>query len=355
MKARSLLTLGLCGMLVLLSGCEKSEEETPETMVETQALESGDYGATLPFLSSDARQQHQIRSRSLVDSLYIGTGLLNYAKPHFSTSNYTMQEGQFLAYDELASLLGRQSETNPDALNPASDAPFETGNGSVNGAVLVRDIYEVDFIRNQETSGIALAIAFNTIVGDNDTKVNDTQLQAFGEEAARNLVTYMRKMPEIGDSMPIYVALYKNTSSESTLPGSYFSEAYFEGRSASFSGINEQWVMFPSDDATTLDNSTAVQFTQVKASLAGYLPDDVSIIGKGRFADNKLRELHITVEMYAKTATEALSLTQYLKSQLSNFSSLDYKIQVEVRCQDETIATMVRAIGDKDVNVNTLL
>lgn len=355
MKVRNLATLGLCSILVMLSGCEKSENENTETMVETQALQSGDYGATLPFLSSDARQQHQIRSRSLVDSLYIGTGLLNYAKSHFSTSNYTMQEGQFLAYDELASLLGRQSETNPDALNPASDTAFETGNGSVNGPVLVRDIYEVDFIRSQETSGIALAIAFNSTVGEHDTVVNDQQLQAFAEEAARNLVTYMRKMPEIGDAMPIYVALYKNTSSEATLPGVYFSEAYFEGRSASFSSINEQWVMFPSDEASTLDNNTATQFTQVKNALIGYLPDDVSIIGKGRFADHKLSELHITVEMYAKTATEALSLTQYLKSQLANFSSLDYKIQVEVRCQDETIATMVRAVGDKDVNVNTLL
>lgn len=355
MKINKLLALSLCFLLVGLSGCRQSEEETPENIEEAKALEEGDYGATLPFLSSDSRQQHQLRSRSLVDSMYIGTGLLNYAKDHFSTDLYTIQEGQFLAYDELASLLGRERDNNPDGLNPASDAQFDTGNGVVTGPVLVRDIYETDFIRDKEAKGVALAIALNGNVGDDNTVVSDSQLLAFGEEAARKLVTYMRKMPEIGDSMPIYVALYKTTGTESTLPGAFFSEAFFEGRSANFSSINEQWVMFPSDTANKLDGTTSTQFAMVKKALLGFLPDDVNIIGKGKFTDNTLSELHINVSMYAKTATEALSLTQYLKSQLSNFSSYDYKIVVEVKCQDETIATMVRPAGDKEVNVNSLL
>lgn len=354
-KRKRFLILSLCGILFLLGGCQQNEEEDPDNMVETKALEEGEFGATLPFQSSDSRQQHQLRSRSLVDSMYIGTGLLNYAKSHFSTSNYTMQEGQFLAYDELASLLGRESDGNPDGLNPANDAPFDTGYGTINGAVLARDIYEVDFIRNKETKGIALALALNGTVGDDNKAVDDEKLQAYGEEAARKLVTYMRKMPEIGDSMPIYVALYKNSDTESALPGVFFSEAFFEGRSANFSSINEQWAMFPSEIASKLDNTAATQFAQIKNSLLGYLPDDVNIIGKGKFYKGSLSELHIKVGMYAKTATEALSLTQYLKSLLSNFSSYDYKIVVEVCCQDETIATMVRAVGEKEVNVNSLL
>ncbi len=340
---------------ILLTACSQKEDENVENMIETKALESGEYGATLPFLSSSSRQQHQLRSVSLIDNLYIGTGLLNYAKAHFSVNNYTMQEGQFLVYDELSNLLGRESSSNSDALNPASGTSFDTGNGTIKDPVLVRDIYEVDFIRDKETRGVALALVLNAYVGDNDTKVNDNRLQAFGEEAARKLVSYMRKMPEIGDSVPIYIALYKNTSTESTLPGSFFSEAYFEGRSAGFSAIQEQWVMFPSEEASRLDNTTVAQFTQIKNAFANFLPDDVSMIGKGKFVDDKLSELHITVEMYAKTATEALSLTQYLKSLLATFTSVDYKLQVEVRCQDITIATMVRSIGDKEVEVNTLL
>ncbi len=353
MKIKPLVLSCLC--LTMLFGCSRNEDENPENMVETKALESGEYGASLPFLSTNARQQHQIRSVSLVDNLYIGTGLLQYAKSHFSTSSYTIQEGQFLVYDELSNLLTRETDANPDALNPANGTTFDTGNGIVENPVLIRDIYEVDFIRDKETQGIGLALVMNGVVGDQDITVNQDKLQAFGEESARRLVTYLRKMPEIGDSMPIYVALYKNVSTESTLPGSFFSEAYFEGRSAGFSAIDERWLMIPSDEAAKADNVTYSQFVQVKNALAGYLLDDVSIIGKGRYVDDSLAELHITVEMYAKTATEALSLTQYLKAQLATFSSLDYKIQVEVRCQNVTIATMVRPIGDKNVNVNTLL
>lgn len=361
MKKNKLMKLMFVGILMMgMGGCSKDDSDTQDTMVETEALESGDFGATLPFTASNSRQQHQIRSQSLVDSMYIGTGLLNYAAAYFSPKTYTMQEGQFLAYDELNSLLGRESDVNPDGLNPATDNVFDSGNGSVKSAVLVRDVYEVDFIKSKETKGIALAIVLNSSIseggsGTNSVSVSDEKLQAYGEETARKLVTYMRKIPEIGDTLPIYVALYKDTTKEETLPGAFFSQAYFEGRSSNFTSISEEWVMIPSDRATKLDGTVVTQFTQVKNSLKGYLPDDVAIIGKGKFEDGKLSELRITVDMYAKTATEALSLTQYLKSQLSTFASLEYKIQVEVRCQDETIATMVRSVGDKDVNVNTLL
>ena len=132
------LALITCSIAVLLSGCSSPDDDNPETMVETKALQSGDYGAALPFQSTTARQQHQIRNASLVDNLYIGTGLLNYAKGRFSPSSYTIQEGQFLVYDELDNLLSRESDSNPDALNPANDAEFETGKGIVKGAVLVQ-------------------------------------------------------------------------------------------------------------------------------------------------------------------------------------------------------------------------
>lgn len=345
---------------IVLAGCSSDDEQDTSTMVETQAIEEGDYGATLPFTSSDSRQKHSVLSRSLVDSMNIGTGLLDYSASHFSTKNYTIQEGIFLAYDELTSLLGREREANPDGLNPNSETSFETGNGAVKAPVIVRDIYEVNFIKNKEVKGLSLAIVLNSQVSENGsgttiTEIKDETLRAYGEETAMKLVTYMRKMPEIGDNLPIYVALYKDTTSDDTLPGAFFAEAYFEGRSASFSSIKEQWAMFPGTTASKLDGNAVTQFTQIKNALNGFLPDDVNIIGRGKFQNDKLSELRITVNMYAKTATEAISLTQYLKSQLSNFSSLEYKIQVEIRCQDETIATMIRNVGEKDVITNMLI
>ena len=40
-------------------------------------------------------------------------------------------------------------------------------------------------------------------------------------------------------------------------------------------GVNQkkEWIMFPSEDASKLDNAAAAQFLQVKNSLSGYLPD----------------------------------------------------------------------------------
>ena len=352
----------MCGSLLVLSGCSHDNGDSDiENLVETQALEKGDYGATLPFKSSDSRQQHNLRARSLIDSMYIGTGLLQYSKEYFSINNYTIQEGQFLGFDELRSLLGRTSDTNPDGMNPASGSSFDTGNGMINAPVLVRDIYEVDFMKGSDLHGISLAIVFNNNVSENGTgevttAVTDEKLRAFAEDAVRRLITdFMRKQPEIGDTIPIYVALYKDSSKDDMLPGAYFANAYFEGRTGNFSSIDEKWVMFPSQEATSLEGTVALQFTQMKNSLYGYLPDDVNMIGKGKFESSSLKELHIDIEMYAKTATEAISLTQYVKTLLSTFTSLDYKIIVEVSCQNETIATMVRQSGSSDVVTNNLL
>lgn len=356
MNYRKLVGVLCCCGLLFLSGCSSDEEQqSPTDMIETQAIESGDYGAVLPFTSSDSRQKHTLTSRNLSDTLNIGTGLLDYSKQHFSSSDYLMQEGQFLSYDILdasdytTGLLGTERDENPDGLNPNSDTEFDTGNGSVKGAILVRDIYETNFVKNKEIKGLGLVIVMNSQVGDKSLAVTDEKLVNYGEEAGRKLVSYMRKMPEIGDDMPIYIMLYKTASSDDTLPGSFLADAYFEGRSANFSSISEQWVMFPSTTATKLDGSVATQFTSLRNSVYGFLPDDVDVIGRGKFVDSKLTELKITISMHAKTANEAIALTQYVNSLLNTFTSYDYGLTVEVKVQEQTFAVMERLRNEKAV------
>ena len=63
MKINHTCILGALCLSVLMGGCTK-EAENPETMIETKALSSGEYGTTLPFQSSNSRQQHQLRSGS---------------------------------------------------------------------------------------------------------------------------------------------------------------------------------------------------------------------------------------------------------------------------------------------------
>lgn len=351
-----------CSLLCcfFVAGCNKDSNPTNETSVNTVAIEAGDYNATIPFVGSSSVQQHMIRSNSLVDNMYIGTGLLEYAKQYFTPKSYTMREGQYLAYDELGSLLGRESDENPDGLNPGKDVMFDTGNGEVKAPVIVRDIYEIDFLKESAIGGVAVAVVLNRSVKDSENNQMDVtlapeKLQLFAEEVARRLVTYMRKIPEIGEQVPIYIGLYKDTSSEEYLPGSYFSHAYFTGRSANFSKIDEKWVLFPSDEAIQMDGVVTTQFTQIKQSINNFLPDDVGMVGKGKFVDGLLQDLQIEIHTYAKTAVEAISLVQYTKSLLDTFSSTQFRIQVEISNQNKVIATMIRNQGEKAIHVNMLL
>lgn len=351
MKNKSILLLGA---LLLLGGCKSDSPEDPTKMVETQSIVSGDYGAALPFSTSDSRQKHAIMSRSLEDAMYISTGLMDLSKAYFSPNDHIFQEGKYLTYDLLdasdltTGLLGRTSDSNPIGLNPSLDQDFDSGNGMIKNPLILSDIYEIDYLKNGDIKGISLALILNPKQGS--TTITDEKLLAYGSGASDEVVKVLQEQEGFPAGIPIYVTLYKNSASDDALPGAFFAQRNYS-KSDTFSTVDQQWVMFPGTTASSLDNVTAQQFTSISDAIHNFLVEDVDMIGKGRFDDGLLTDLKITVNMHAKTGTEATALTQYMKSLLKNFSSLEFRIRVEIKCNDENIALMEREQGDTDVNV----
>lgn len=358
--------LALLAALLMLGACDGDQQNRQET--QTQATE-GDYAAILPFHASDARQKHTSVLSDQGERYNITTTLMELSTAHFSTGDVTFKESQFLTYDVLdasdytTGLLGRASDSNPDGLNQSRDESFDTGNGeTVKGVAPLIDIYELDWYAGSELRGISLAMVLSAHTSGYDEKgelrtveISEDQLKVFADAQGKKLNSYLREnFPQISSDTPILIAVYV-LSDDEVLPGHYIMQAYCTSSSASFSDIHEEWVLLPSDRFSELDADVASQFTELKNGLASFMPDDVFIIGEARFKDNALVELNINVNLHAKTAAEAIALSQYISGQTSLFTSTNYELTIDISSDNDHIAVIRRSQGAADVQTIMLI
>ncbi|MEG1527167.1 MAG: CamS family sex pheromone protein [Erysipelotrichaceae bacterium] len=366
----------LCAFMLV--GCGSRDDSKKNK--ETQALVSGDYNAELPLITSDSRNMHgSKRAGSMFDSFEIGHGLYERSKDHFSSDNYIQSEGSVLDLKEIQRLVGRQkiktdkddnSPTNDIGLNPKLGTKFDNGEGvMIDSPMIVEEIYEIDFKKaKDELAGISVAIVLQSqqreeakseagVAYEKITKIEKETLKLYGQEAARKLVSYLRQQPQVGDAMPIYVTLFDVSSPDTTLPGSFISQAYFtsHSRSSKFEDIEEEWVLFPSDRGDQIDSVTATHFDTMRKSLYMFLPEDVSLIGKALYIDKKIDTLYINVSIQAKTYTECQGLIQYTGSLIDNFNDQGMEVKINFLNGNETIAVMTRNKNSSKINLTMLI
>ena len=360
--------------LLCLSGCGRNEDE--EKLVALDSINEGDYRVAIPFATSDTRQTHIQFNRSSYDVDAIGEGVLRYCKEYFDPEKYYLQEGQILnrntlqaglIYGDKEGILGSKSTSNPYGLNPENGFKLPTQNGITitckagsGGTIPVIDVFEVNFITelkvDAEIKGIALAIVLNPNVLDADGKthvISDENLKAYGEEAGRNLVAFLKQQPQINAKTPIMVALFKAESTDTTLPGTFISVGYGNGNVDRFKDVSESWMIIPSSNAQKADSTLVSQFNAIKEELHDFLPNNTEIIGKGFFVENRISKLQLTITMQAKTYTEKIGVSQYVNELLSQFNNNDMEITVRIISGSETFAMIKRFKGSKDSIVIT--
>ncbi len=360
----------LCVFTLLLGGCSQEEETTSNNVVVDPITDDG-YRIVIPFEESDATQTHVTFNRSDYDTTAVGEGLMRYSQDYFSTSKYYLQDGQLLDRDTLHTntyygdsigLLGFKSDTNTYGLNPeqGSELPVEDGETCIVGSstIPIIDIVEYNFHTDSsgesDIEGISLAIVLNRTITDADGvshTISDDNLQIIGEEAARNVVSYLKTLAKVSNQTPIMVALFVAESSDTNLAGTYFSVGYGVSGIDQFIDVTEQRVLFPSTTASSLDSAVSTQFNSLKTALFSFLPNDISMVGKGFYIDNELYELDITITTQAKTYSENLALVQYVDSLLYYFSDNYYSITISFTSNTEQFAVLKRDIGNYETTI----
>ncbi len=368
MKIRKLLIVSL---LCLMAGCSEQVEEEQSNVVVTKPVQEGEYSIVIPFEESDATQTHVTFNRSGYDVQAAGEGLMDLSKQYFPTDTYYLQDGQLLDRDTLQvntyygdseGLLGFKSESNTYGLNPAKDSNLPTSEGESivvsSNTIPVVDIFEYNFMleshADAQIEGISFAIVLNPNVLDaegNEHVISDENLQILGEEAARNVVSFVKDLPQVSNNTPIMVALFKADSSDSVLPGSFFAVGYGNENIDQFHTVDEVYALFPSTNAQQYDPGVSAQFDAFSQSLSMFLPNDISVIGEGLFIDKKLDTLSIEIKTQGKTYIENQALIQYVQSLLVNFTSDEYAIQVSFISNVDTYALMSRSKNSSDAIV----
>lgn len=328
-------------IILLLSACSSTIESSGNLRIESD--KKNEYCVVLPFKASDVRQYHGTYL-GRADFLEIGSRLEQKSKAYFSVDEYCFSEGQIISNSDLTKLVRRESSTNPYGLNPPSGSEFLVGtsNISVLDAVVVADIMEIDFYNkngdNTSVSGVSFAIVLNQSLNTPNglVSVSDQVLYEYGSNMGRKLDRYIRSLSGMED-MPIYIGLYVTNPTDAVLPGRYIADGYFTARGGQFNPNNEQWVLFPSTQATSLDAALAEKFNSFKSSITKFIPESVGVVGEARYVDNQTNFLRITLTLQAKTYSEIRALTQYTTELLKEIDLGEYPIMIRINSISETL------------------
>ena len=351
MRDKRILMVLLMAMLTL-SGCSSQQQAQQGTVV--SSVSSDDYQTLLPHEISEGRYWSGNTS-SRVDMLQMPKQLLELSKKHFSAKENYMQAGQVLTYEDIQELQRYESEDHPYGMNPSST--FEISDAiSVERPYIVYGIVEIDFIsmEDQQTlNGISVAILMNSSVTSNDTTIEIPQdiMYTYASTVGRRLERYFRTKAEVASDLPIYITFYRSASEDSSVPGTFIGEGIFTGRSGQFTPIDEQWVLIPSDTATSLDGVLSSQFNTVKAGLKDFMPENANIIGQARYTDGVADMLKITVTVQAKSYTEIYSRAQLLSELSSNFSSTEMELTIEIKQLEQTCFLLHRESGTMQITM----
>src|SRR5699024_10426638 len=121
-------------LLLILSGCNMTDDDSTETTQDTDNTSSTSNVVTRnqlgdqfyrPALDENSRYNTS-KNRGITLNLNSGINLrlfekdlMRLSQEYFSTENHFIQEGQHLSRDIVQKWLDRKSEDNPEGLNPA--------------------------------------------------------------------------------------------------------------------------------------------------------------------------------------------------------------------------------------------
>jgi protein involved in sex pheromone biosynthesis len=339
-------------LLLLLSGCLPSFESEPE--VELEGVGDGEqlivspniktaedyYRTVLPFKPSEARGlvSYGLNTRLDIDELEVG--MMRLAQETFNPKEYFFQEGQFFSGNTINNWLKRES-SHYQGLNP----PVQISNDDTWQEVMEKQIENPSYLsyilehnylfkKNEEEvemGGIVLGVSLNSVfyadIFDKEGKkrfdqvtLKDDEIEKQGKIIADKVLKRVRKVTELMD-VPVIIALFKEETKGSIVPGTFFAKATIDAGESSISKwepINEKYVFLPSKAATTYDQELAEQFNQFKINVDEFFPNYVGIVGRGFYQEDILSRLIIDIPLQFFGKAEVIAFTQYVTGLVMN-------------------------------------
>ena len=344
---KKLSCIGLVLML-LLAGCapnlegndttEETTDDSAKAIIPKYQISDSYYRTILPFEPSAARGQVVSNMNTRYDMTEMEMGLMRIAQEDFSTETYLFKEGQFLDTDTVKSWLQRKytkeqlkdKEMKEDenlGLNPMDSGSGDIDQRNKENPLYLAHILEHNYMvkKSDDTvglGGVVIGLALNSVHyyqkeaygATYETEISEKAMIEEGKKIAEEVLNRLRKMDGLGE-VPITIALFKQESNTSVVPGNFVSYTHVgKGKNSisNWKDLKEKYMLFPSEDAKESHRDDNTTFLNFKQDVEKYFPNFNGVIGRGFYIDDQLQELKIEIPIQFYGKTEAIGFTQYV-------------------------------------------
>lgn len=356
--------------LLFITGCAPSIGEDEEVLqnpenspVETSIvpanrLDGSNYRTILPYKTSEARGiiTEQLANRVDVDEME--EGLRRHSTEVFNPEKLFFQEGRYLT---TSMVHGWINELNPDR----SEMDTWSKEDHENNARTFSHVLEQNFLLQGEGStvelaGISIGIGLKSIyryevgVTPYTYNISMNEMLQKGYEVADRVVEDLRAMDGL-EEVPIMIALYREEAHTSPVPGNYVTKTVVEGGSNSandWETINEENILFPSNEATSKYPEDAELFNSFGNKIAEFFPNYVGAIGEGFYEEGELKEMTIEVPIQFYGKAEVIGFTQYAYSLVQDIFHNYYDLEIKVTSNDGLESLIYRQAQDEEPTIH---
>ncbi|MBS4460956.1 CamS family sex pheromone protein [Aerococcaceae bacterium zg-B36] len=348
-----------CSLVALLSGClsnldeEVTESSSSADQVAVQSTENQLSSDFYRAVITDGHYDMGIAASSNTNLSSAGNvlafeeGLMRISKGIFPTDQYFLREGQIINEETMTSWLARESENNPEGLNPSlarneretqnqtTDENDETENSETtqdNSQVIVdssstpiylTQVMEKNLMVETEDgyalAGIVIGLAMNSVYEYTDSEgVHYEQEISLGEmrERARsyaNIIVGRLRNTEALRSIPIVVGLFRQSGANDIVGGTYVMHGISrEGNYISdWTEQNEYRVALPMVNRSDY-NEQYNYFNNFMSQVNNFFPHLNGITGDALYIDNALASLNIKIVTQFYQQTEITALAQHV-------------------------------------------
>ena len=404
MKNKLSKLFSLAAVALLLSGCLNNLEGQNETVelgpdevvVQTTANQlSNEYYRSVILdnryqLSASASADTSLSSSG--NSFAFEEGLLRISQDIFPTDQYYMQEGQLIDGDTLTNWVSRESETNPEGLNPAlpvtSTQEETTTEESVDPAddpegidetaevteesnqvivdldsspIYLSQIMEKNIMVETDEGfalgGIVIGLAMNSVYQYTDAEgvvyeqeISLGEMRERGKAYANIIVGRLRNTEQLR-SVPIVVGIFQQAPSNTTVGGNYVLDGISrEGNYVTdWTERNEYRVSLPVINNTETGDQYLF-FDTFRQDIINFFPHLNGISGEALYIENGLATLDIEIITQFYSQTEITALTQHVTDVAQRTLPEGIGLEIKIQSAAGTEAFVGRQPGESQIS-----
>lgn len=358
------LMLSSCGPKVKEDEIVQSPDERTEqeiSIVPSYQLSKENYKMILPFRPSEARGviTSQIANRLDIDEME--DGLRRLSTDVFDPEKYYFEEGQYITDDLVRTWI--------DELNPEKPKEGAKKKEFEENPRILSHILEQNFLKKTEDNkvqlvGVSIGVAlksvykFQTETGgpSHYKEISKKEMLAEGKKVAEQIIERVRDVEGLG-KVPIMIALYREEEQTAPVPGNFVAKANVkkqENAIGDWETIDEDYVLFPSDEAKKNHFDDYEIVKGFGNSIADYFPNYVGVIGNGFYMNDELKTLSIEVPIEFFGRAEVIGFTQYAYGLVKEMFPNYYDLEIKVVSSDKVESLITREAGEDDIQVHIL-